>query len=528
MKNNIAILFKILLINQLKINEIKEKKSKQRRNTILVGIAMIALVIMLASYSFGIGFGLGSLGIGHVIPGYGISIVSIITLFFTIFKSNGTIFGFKDYEMLVSLPIKTSTIIASRFLHMYLMNTIFAAIVMIPLGVAYCIFEKPAGLFYLIWVCGILLATLIPTTIAAAIGAIIVYVASHFKYTNVCVTVLSFILVIGIIGSSLFMGNVETNTLDINQLSNLGEMISEQSNTMYPISSIFEKAVVEYNIGAFLLFIVISLGWYLLYLKLLTLKYKSINTAIMTHSSKSNYKMQELKTSSALGALYKKELKRFFSSNIYVLNVGMGAIMAFVMTIAIFVLEPSKMEEMMQIPSLDVILVKVIPFVFSAVIAMSCTTSVALSLEGKNLWILKSLPINTKTILNSKIFVNLTITVPIALLFGVLMNIKFQPDIVTRMMLIITPIIYSIFVAVWGMFINIKMPNFEWESETAVIKQGMSSMIGMLGGAVFAVIPILAIIFLTNLTYQMINVVATVIFGLISVLLYRSISRYKI
>jgi ABC-2 type transport system permease protein len=327
---------------------------------------------------------------------------------------------------------------------------------------------------------------------------------------------------------SMFMGNIDENEIDVTQFSNMGEMISKQMNAVYPISALFQKAIVESSIGALGLFIVISIGWYLLFLVALSTKYKSINTAIMTHSSKSNYKMRELKTSSATTSLYKKELKRFFSSNVYVLNIGMGAIMAFAMTIAIFVLKPEKLEEMLQVSNLENILIKIIAFVFSAVIAMSCTTSVALSLEGKNLWILKSLPLKTMTIMNSKILVNLTITIPIDLIFGVLMNLKFQTDIVTRIMLFVTPIVYSVFVAVWGMFINIKFPNFEWESETAVIKQGMASMIGMLGGAAFGVVPIGIILILQQYPYQLIQIITTAVFFVISVLLYKSVCKYRI
>lgn len=528
MKNNGLILFQILFSNQYRISELKDKSSKYRRNAIITGIIITILIGMIATYSFGMGFALGSMGIAKVIPGYGITIVSLITLFFTIFKSNGTLFGFKDYDMLISLPIKISTIIASRFFYMYFMNTIFATIVMVPLGIAYYIFEKPEMSFIIIWLIGILLATLIPTTLAAVIGAIIVYVASHFKYTNAFVTISSVVLVVAIIVAPMFIGNANSSTFDINQLTNIGEMISQQNKSIYPISALFEKAVVDNSLIALLLFIVISVCWYLLFLTILSTKYKSINTAIMTHSAKSNYKLTELKTSSVLFALYKKELKRFFSSNVYVLNVGMGAIMALVMTIAVFVLEPSKLEEMMQVSNLENVLIKIIAFGFAGVLSMSCSTSVSLSLEGKNLWILKSLPVKTKTIVNSKILVNLTITMPIALVFGILMNVKFQSDWITRILLIVTPVVYSFFVAVWGMFINIKLPNFEWESETALIKQGLASMIGMLGGALFSIFPIGAILFLNDYPYQLIQMFATVLFGFVSVLLYRAVCNYKI
>lgn len=202
--------------------------------------------------------------------------------------------------------------------------------------------------------------------------------------------------------------------------------------------------------------------------------------------------------------------------------------MALIMTVFIFVLQPSTLEKTLEIPNLEAVLIKVIAFVFSTVLCMSCTTSVSLSLEGKNLWIIKSVPVSTKKVLDSKILVNLTIVLPISVLFGLLMNIKFEMDIITRIFLFLIPIAYSFFSAIWGMFINIKLPNYEWTSETAVIKQGASSMIGMLGGPIFALIPIAAIILISTLSYQIIQAITLLIIILLTGMLYHQLTKYQL
>lgn len=528
MKSNSILLLKVLLQNQFKFNQLKQKSNKQKMKLILISFAYLLVIAMLVAYSFLMGYSLGIMGIANIIPGYGITIVSLITLFFTIFKSNGILFGNKDYEMMISLPIKTSEIIKSRFLHMYLMNTLFAFVVMIPLGISYSIFVKPQGIFYLIWLCGITFSTLLPTTLAALLGAIIAYIASHFKYTNAFATILSLLLVIGILISSFGMGGLDQKEIDMTQLTKLGEILSSELNKWYPMSGIFQKAVIHYDIGYLLSFIAISLGWYILFIKALSFKYKAINTAILTHSTRSNYKIEQMKESSALMALYRKERKRFFSSYACVLNQGMGVIMAFIMTIAIVVFKIEKLEAYMQIPHLENVLVKVIALVFSGVLAMSCTTAVSLSLEGKNLWILKSLPITVKTIVDSKILVNLTITLPIAFIFGTLMNIKFQTDIITRLFFYFIPLVYSFFIAVWGMFINIKFPNYEWESETHLIKQGLASMLGMLGGPVFAILPIFIILVLPKVSYQFLQVIVILVIACFTSALYQKVIRCRL
>lgn len=528
MKHNTILLLKLLFMSQFKINQLKDKRKKTKVSIIAMGAVVLFISVILCMYSYGIGYSLGIVGIANVIPSYAVTIVGIITLFFTVFKSNGILFGTKDYESLMSLPIKTSEIIASKFLHMYLLNTYFAFLIMAPLGFAYVIFEKPSGSFGFIWGIGMLFSTLFPTTLATIIGGIIAFISSHFKYTNALSIIFSLILVIGVILASFGMGGIDESVIQTTQLSRIGEIISKELYEIYPLSLLFEKAVVKNSWISFVGFLLISGVIYLLFVKGLSLQYKKINTAILSFQAKSNYTMQEMKKSGVLNALYKKELKRFFTSYAYVLNIGIGVIMAMIMAVSIFIIQPTTLERTLEMPNLEPLLSKVIAFAFSMVLCMSCTTSVALSLEGKNLWILKSLPISSKMILDSKILVNLTITLPASIIFGTLMNIKFETNIITRVFFYVIPITYSFFIAVWGMFINIKLPNYEWTSETAVIKQGLASMLGMLGGPIFALVPLGVVIFLPFISYQFIQVGAVILIIMFVLTMYRYLATSSI
>lgn len=57
----------------------------------------------------------------------------------------------------------------------------------------------------------------------------------------------------------------------------------------------------------------------------------------------SNYEINSMRKESVLVALYKKELKRFFSSTVYVINSGMGVVMALAFALAIVVVGPSQL-----------------------------------------------------------------------------------------------------------------------------------------------------------------------------------------
>ncbi|KEK23037.1 putative ABC transporter permease subunit [Bacillus gaemokensis] len=523
MTNNTLALLKIRLITQLGLNTFKyEKDKKKKQNKILISVSIAFVGVMLMGYCGGTAYGLIKLGIGEVIPVYAFVISSVLVLFFTMFKANGEIFAFKDYEFVMSLPIRVSTVIASRFLYLYVLNTLFSIIIMLPMGAVYCIYEKPSAFFYLMWFITLFTVSLIPTTIAAVFGACITAIASKFRHANKVTTILSFMAII-IFGFIMFkQGNTKYS---FTNLEGIGAIVSEELAKVYPLATIFQKAIVDANMGAFVLFVGISVIWYYLFVKILSLKYKQINTAISTYHMHSNYKVDRMKKEKVLIALYKKERKRFFSSTVYVINNGMGVVMAVAASLAVVVVGPS---QLIGYPGIETILQRVAPFVLSAMISMTCTSCVSLSLEGKNVWIIKSLPLTPKIIYDSKVLMNLSLSLPASVISAILMIIGLEPDIWTSILIVITPITYSFFSAIWGIFINNRFGYYDWVSETQVVKQSVGSVLGMFGGMIMAVIPGFLAGAVMIGDYRVFTFVVVVVISVITMLLYNNESRKSI
>ncbi|MED1266342.1 permease [Bacillus mycoides] len=516
-------LLKIRLITQLGLNTFKyEKDKKKKQNKILLSVSIALVGVMLMLYCGASAYGLVSLGISEIIPVYALVISSVLTLFFTIFKANGEIFAFKDYDLLMSLPIRVSTIITSRFLYLYLLNTIFSIIIMLPMGVVYGIHENPSVSFYFMWFISMFIASLIPTTIAAIFGAAITAIASRFKNTNKITTILSFIVIITF---SFFMMKNGNSQHSLNDMNGIGAIVSEQLTKVYPLANMFQKAIVNADIVAFILFVGISVIWYYLFVKILSLKYKQINTGISTYHMLSNYEIHSMRKESVLVALYKKEVKRFFSSTVYVINSGMGVVMAIAFALAIVVVGPS---QLIDYPGIETLLQKIAPFAISAAISMTCTTCVSLSLEGKNVWIIKSLPITPKMIYDSKILVNLSLSIPASLISAVLLIIGLKLDVWSSILIVITPIAYSFFSAVWGIFINNRFGYYDWVSETQIVKQSVGSFVGMFGGLITAVIPAFLIGTATISSYRVFTFVVVIVLAIITIFLYKNESRRSI
>lgn len=528
MKNSTWILLRTQLLELSGLNDLKYEKDKKKRNRVAVFITVMAVVyVIFIGYASGIGYGLGKIGLAKNIPGFAFTLTSMVILLFTMLKAGGMLFACRDFDMTMALPVRTETVITSRFLLMYGMNILFSIIVMVPMGISYGIWVHPRIQFYIIWLIAILAAPLIPMTIASFIGAGITAISSKFKHTNAVSTVLAFVVTIALLMVCMSAGTMNVGQMSIKQLAHLGTIFSQKMNQLYPLAGIMEKAVLQYNIAALMIFLVISAACYGLFIEIVSIKYKAINTALTTHRTNANYKLHGIKSASPFAALYRKEFKRFFSSTNYVLNMGMGAVLVLVASIAFLVLGVDKVAQITKIPGIKSTITGFAPFAISAMLASTCTTCISLSLEGKNLWILQSSPIEAATIYKSKMAVNISILLPVVVLSSLLMSIALKVDFISAVWMFITPLAYAAFTSVWGMFVNLKMPNFSWESEITVIKQSMASMLGILGGLIFGMIPIGILVIFHNISRDLITGVITLIVICITALLYKKVCRTK-
>ena len=140
------------------------------------------------------------------------------------------------------------------------------------------------------------------------------------------------------------------------QIVDLSQTILTMMTKIYPLAPLYGIAVGELNTSALLLFVVISLFTFFLFTISLSKSYKALNTRLASSSTHSVYKQGSLKSSSCFMALYKKELKRYFSSSLYILNTGFGVVLLIIVSI-IFALSGGKgLEELLKMPGLENIL----------------------------------------------------------------------------------------------------------------------------------------------------------------------------
>jgi ABC-2 type transport system permease protein len=515
----IWLLTKIQLGTALDLNmSLGNKKNKKNKGILFYGgIIFVCLILSFSSftYSFMLGSSLNMIGLTELLPELMMAVTCVVTLMTTIYKVKGILFDFKDYDMVMSLPVKTSHIVTSRLLLLYSINILFTIIIMIPAAIAYGIIARPTILFYIFSALIVFLIPLVPMILATVIGTIITVISARFKHSNIVNIIFTLALFTFFMISSFTMGDTAQ------EMGEITAALTKQVDSIYPLARMYRMAVINYDGISMAAFIAVSLLAFLLFAKIVGFKFKAINTNISAKHTRANYKMGSLTQTSPFAALYKKELKRFFSSTIYVLNTSISVVMMIVAAIAVLFFSKEQLAAALEIPEMASMLGALMPIIVSFMVSMVYITACSISLEGKNLWILKAAPVPPITIFQSKIAVSLTLVIPAVILDGILFSIGLKLTWKEMLFQFAMPIAYSFFAAIMGLIINLKLPNLNWTSEITVIKQSFAALVAMFSGMITAAIPFVLIVMIPGGNTFFINGVTTIVVSLLALLLYR-------
>ncbi|MDD4113479.1 MAG: hypothetical protein PHC56_10695 [Herbinix sp.] len=491
------------------------EKKKKKTGALYAGFVFFVILMSSLSffYSYLTGMGLRQFGSIELLPSLFMSLTSIIVLFTSIYKVKGTLFGFKDYDMVMSLPVSNGQIVASRLILLYAINIVFVLIIMVPMMIAYGILIRPGMEFYAFSILMLFFIPLIPIIIASFLGTILTYLSMRFRYSNIVYMGFSFLLFIAMIVLPFFIGDSEQALVEMSQ------EINNQINNIYPLSQLYYKAVAKGNIISLIIFIGLSILAFVVFSLLVGRVFKQMNTVIMTGRYKANYKLKGLRSSTPLKALYRKDLKRYFASPIYVMNTGFGVVMMVLAAIALPFIDLNRIIGELNISNA---ITDIVPIFITFCISTASTTMASISIEGKNIWVVKSLPVTVLQIFTSKILVNATIITP-ALIASIFISYIMKMSLIKIIIVLLVSVSFSVFVSLYGLVINLSFPYLSWTNETVIVKQSTASMISIFTGMGMVAIQYLLIMLLGNAIGGMMLFMA--LLWIINIVLFKRLSK---
>ncbi len=484
-------LLKIQLLSLFGLNKAlhtKDPKAKRKLMgmSVLFIFAFIYMFIMSYLYSYGMSITLAPMGLVHLQLGMMMALSSFITFIFTVYKTEGVLYGFKDFDLIMSLPVSTTTVVSSRIAMLYLSNVFLIFLIMIPSGIVYVQLANPGFLYYPFFMLTLVLLPVIPSVLGALVSLLIKVVSAGSRYKNILSIVMTFVLVFTVI-----FFTQRLSTIDEAAIMDLATSFTGTVNRIYPLANLYINGVAHGMISDFLLFIALNGLVFMVFCNLLSKQFVRLNTHITTERSKKNYKVGRLQSRSQLSAILSKEVHRYISSPIYVLNTAFSAVALTIISIGLLIFGSANFESLLGTPEIADLVLPLAPVVIGAALALMNTTNASISLEGSSLWVMKSMPVSPLTIFAGKAALNLAIFVPSALINSVILTFIIKPDPLIIPWMFVTPLIYVLFSSVMGLTVNLLIPNFDWKSLIVPVKQSMSLIVSLLITFVVMLLPMI-------------------------------------
>ncbi|MGM9615131.1 MAG: hypothetical protein ACI3W7_06380 [Oscillospiraceae bacterium] len=412
-------------------------------------------------------------------------LMGLIAIFFgvfgSVFSTYSSLYQAKDNDLLLSMPVPASQILLCRLSGVYATGLMYELIVVVPTLIVWFLtvpFSVPGT------ICSLLIPLVLSVLIlvlSAVLGWVVALIAGRLKHKNIVTVFVSLAFIAAyyyLYGRAYSM----LQTLLVNAEAVGGRMKA----AVYPLYHMGLAA--EGSWLSMLIFTAIIGALFLIVYAVLSRSFLKLATG-NRGAAKTAYKEQKSKVLSIGGALLQKELRRFLGSANYMLNCGLGTLFMPIAAV-LLVWKAGQVQAFLS----AVFTQDYIPLLAAGAVCILATmndmTAPSVSLEGKNLWLVQSLPVSGRQALTAKLTLHLLLTLipAIPLLSAVEWLIKPTPFFAVWIPVI--TILYVVLMAALGLVINLKMPNLNWTSEIVPIKQSLGVMIALFGG--WAIIAALA------------------------------------
>lgn len=434
----------------------------------------------------------------------------------SVFTAKTQLFEAHDNEFLLSMPIPPAYILGSRMAALAALNLLFQSVAVIPALAAWCVSGHATAGGVLAFLLLLPALNLFSLAITSLIAWLLSILTSRMRRKNLMTVIFS---VICMLVYFLVIGRMNTyvSTLAVN-----GAQIADRLRHLLPLvwlgQAMRDGTPLMLLASMLLLLVPFAIVYFLL-----SLSFIRIVTA-KRGGWKRKYRRKETPQRSPAEALLRREFARLGSSAGYMLNAGLGAL--FLILLAGFLLfGSSKVQALTQAFDLDASMITLFLCAIECLLLSTVTFSASsISLEGKNLWILRASPCSTKEILRAKYKLHADIATIAAALPTVGAFLLIGPDYGAVLLCLVLS--FANFTAGIGLVENLRHPNLTWQNEMQPLKQGLSVLFSMLITMGAVILPALFyVLFHAQVDARVFLLVCSILFMIADALLLRWIDR---
>ena len=112
--------------------------------------------------------------------------------------------------------------------------------------------------------------------------------------------------------------------------------------------------------------------------------------------------------------------------------------------------------------------------------SVSVPSIAAVSMEGRSLWLLQTVPVRPQSILRAKLGVSLWLYMPPVLLCVAALLLTVKAELVLTVLSALFPVLLVTLICILGLVVNLRHPNLSWENPAQTIKRDPAVLIAML------------------------------------------------
>ena len=469
-------LIKLYLNSIFRFPVIRYSKDPRERRQAIMGIVAIGLIVVsYGGMSGSTAYRMLRMEIDPFVPFLMIAMMaSLFALAMAFAQGSATLSGFADFDTLMGMPIPVWKIVLARFLALYSVEAVYCAAYLLPCGTVYAILCTPVWWFYPTFPLMLLLLPVVPVVIGSGADLLLSAAFARSKYKKGVTSAIKMILLLGFIVFAYLFPQMSSSFIQAPQET------ASLFSRIYPPAQWFARGATGEALFM-VLFVIGSIALCALFVFVLNRTFLPLHDRLSAGYHVKNYRLGTLKRSSVSKALFMIERKRFLNSTAWVINTVIGSILIIVLGIVGAVL-----SETLSAVARAASITRFVPGILTGLLlfcaTLSPTTSCAISMEGKGLWIAKTLPVPAKQWFRAKLLLNLVLVGPSLLatitLFAIFYRSCLGPLSIVGLYLL--PPAALLFTTVTGLFVNVKMPLFSWKSDTEVVKQSGAVLIMIL------------------------------------------------
>ncbi len=459
-----------------------------KRRRAVSGVGAVVLIAFLGlylsgMYSFLLVSALAPVGMESLV----LVFMGLVALFgglmFTVFAVREVLFGGKDNDLMLSLPVPASFLVASRMGAIYLESLVFSFFVLLPAGAA-CFFLSGGRYGWDLWLRLLLAALALPaldTALSVLLGAGLAFLSSKVskgKALGQNLAMALFLLVV-------FWLSFNLNST-IENLAAHAAGIKASMTWAAPLLWMADGVLGSW--GMLLAFIACCAVPFALVVLVVGKAYRKAVTAFQTRAARSDYKLSAQSAAGQTKALLRKEAKRFFGTPVYFWNAGLGLIFLLILGVAA-VAKRGELQAMLPLLGGQWAGAALAGAAMGFCLSMAVVCAPSVSLEGRCLWILRTAPVGEGTLLGVKVGFQLLLTLPCALVATACLSWALALPLWQGGLLLLAMAAFCVASACFGMMMGLTFPKLDAANEALVIKQSMAVTLAMfvpLGALVLA------------------------------------------